>query len=174
MTCPTTTPCGPCAAVHSEDPAVYGAGAAPESTEAERLDRMMRAGPAALDSHELLGLLGVRLDACRFPALPAAALSAGSLAAFAPPPCVVRLLIARPRRRGPARRGPARSPGARAGHRRHRPRPRGRRLQRRPRRPRAAGAGRAARPRHDVRYAHGAARICRVGPRSSHLRELAP
>ena len=87
MTCPTTTPCGPCAAVHSEDPAVYGAGAAPESTEAERLDRMMRAGPAALDSHELLGLLGVRLDACRFPALPAAAaLSAGSLAAFALPP----------------------------------------------------------------------------------------
>ena len=70
MTGPTTTPFpGPCAAVHSEDPAVYGAGAAPESTEAERLDRMMRAGPAALASHELLGLLGVRLDA---PALEAA------------------------------------------------------------------------------------------------------
>ena len=64
MTDPTTTPCpGPYPAVRAEDPAVYGAGAAPESTEAERLDRMMRAGPAALASHELLGLLGVRVDA---------------------------------------------------------------------------------------------------------------
>ena len=64
MTDPTTTP-GPCAAVRSEDPAVYGAGAAPapESTEAERLDRLAHGGPAALSSHELLGLLGVRLDA---------------------------------------------------------------------------------------------------------------
>ena len=53
--------------MRSEDPAVYGV--APESTEAERLDRIARAGPAALASHELLGLLGVRLDA---PALEAA------------------------------------------------------------------------------------------------------
>lgn len=61
----------PCAAVRSEDPAVYGAGADPDPAvaEAERLDRMMRAGPAALASHELLALLGVRLDA---PALEAA------------------------------------------------------------------------------------------------------
>ena len=64
MTDPTTTPRPrPYAAVRAEDPAVYGAGAAPESAEAEHLDRMMRAGPAALASHELLGLLGVRLDA---------------------------------------------------------------------------------------------------------------
>ena len=64
MTVPTTTPLpGPCDAVRSEDRAVYRAGDAPESTEAERLDRIARAGPAALASHELLGLLGVRLDA---------------------------------------------------------------------------------------------------------------
>ena len=72
MTDPTTPPfhpCpGPCAAVRSEDPAVYGAGAAPESSEAERLDRLDRGGPDAL--------------------------SAGSLAAFLLPPGVVRLLIA--------------------------------------------------------------------------------
>ena len=64
MTLRTTTPLpGPCDAVRSEDPAVYRAGAAAQSTEAERLDRIARAGPAALASHELLGLLGVRLDA---------------------------------------------------------------------------------------------------------------
>ena len=67
MTDPTTTPCpGPCAAVRSEDSAGYSAETAPESTETERLDR---GGPAALASHELLGLLGVRIDA---PALAAA------------------------------------------------------------------------------------------------------
>ena len=67
LTTPSFRPVpGPCAAVHCEDPAVYGAGAAPASTEAERLDR---AGPAALASHELLALLGLRLDA---PALAAA------------------------------------------------------------------------------------------------------
>ena len=56
---------GPCAAVRFEDPAVYGAGAVsfPHSTEAERLDRIARAGPAALASHELLTLFGVRFDA---------------------------------------------------------------------------------------------------------------
>ena len=77
MTGLTTSPIrpfpGPCAAVRSEEPAVYGAGAGaipfPEATEAERLDRIARAGPAALASHELLALLGVRLDA---PALAAA------------------------------------------------------------------------------------------------------
>ena len=70
LTTPSFRPCaGPCAAVHCEDPAVYGAGAAPASTEAERLDRLDRAGPAALASHELLALLGLRLDA---PALAAA------------------------------------------------------------------------------------------------------
>ena len=67
LTTPSFRPfAGPCDALHSEDPAVYGAGAAPASTEAERLDR---AGPAALASHELLALLGLRLDA---PALAAA------------------------------------------------------------------------------------------------------
>ena len=61
MTVPTTVPLpDPCDAVRSEDRAVYRAGAAPESTEAERLDRIAR---VALGSHELLGLLGVRLDA---------------------------------------------------------------------------------------------------------------
>ena len=67
LTTPSFRPfAGPCAAVHSEDPAVYGAGAAPASTEADRLDR---AGPAALASHELLALLGLRINA---PALAAA------------------------------------------------------------------------------------------------------
>ena len=54
MSGPPTSPIrsfpGPCAAVRSEDPAVYG-------------DRIARASPAALASHELLALLGVRLDA---------------------------------------------------------------------------------------------------------------
>ena len=69
MTDLTMTPCpSPCAAVRSEDPAVYGAGAAPESSEAERLGRLARGGPAPL--------------------------SAGSLAAFIPPPGAARLLIA--------------------------------------------------------------------------------
>lgn len=46
MTDPTTTPCpGPCAAVRSKDPAVYGVAPAPDAAEAECLDRMMRAGP---------------------------------------------------------------------------------------------------------------------------------
>ncbi len=60
---------GPCAARHCEAPAVYDAGAGPEDTEAERLERMARGGPGALASHELLALLGVRIDA---PALAAA------------------------------------------------------------------------------------------------------
>ena len=47
---------------------MYGTGAAPESTEAERLARLARGGPAPLSA-------------------------AGSLAAFVPPPGVVRLLI---------------------------------------------------------------------------------
>ena len=72
MTDPTTMPlasafAGPPPAVRSEDPAVYdgaaGAVFSPDVAEAERLDRMARGGPAALSSHELLGLLGVRIDA---------------------------------------------------------------------------------------------------------------
>ena len=63
LTTPSFRPfAGPCAALHCEAPA-------PASTEAERLDRLDRAGPAALASHELLALLGLRLDA---PALAAA------------------------------------------------------------------------------------------------------
>ena len=60
---------GPCAALHCEAPAVYDAGASPGAAEAERLERMARGGPGALASHELLALLGVRIDA---PALAAA------------------------------------------------------------------------------------------------------
>ena len=70
MTDPTTLSLhpfpGPCAAVRSEDPAVYGApgaASAPKPADAELLERIARAGPAALATHELLGLLGVRLDA---------------------------------------------------------------------------------------------------------------
>ena len=72
MTDPTTMPlasafAGPPTAVRSEEPAVYdgaaGAVPSPDVAEAERFDRMARGGPAALSSHELLGLLGVRIDA---------------------------------------------------------------------------------------------------------------
>ena len=70
LTTPSLRPVtGPCAARHCEAPAVYDAGAGPEDTEAERLERMARGGPGALASHELLALLGVRIDA---PALAAA------------------------------------------------------------------------------------------------------
>ena len=70
LTTPSLRPVtGPCAARHCEAPAVYGAGAGPEAAEAERLERMARGGPGALASHELLALLGVRIDA---PALAAA------------------------------------------------------------------------------------------------------
>ena len=70
LTTPSLRPfTGPCAALHCEDPDVYGPGAGPESGEAERLERMARGGPGALASHELLALLGVRIDA---PALAAA------------------------------------------------------------------------------------------------------
>ena len=70
LTTPSPRPFpGPCAATHREDPAVYGPGAGPQDTEAERLERMARGGPGALASHELLALLGVRIDA---PALAAA------------------------------------------------------------------------------------------------------
>ena len=63
LTTPSFRPfAGPCAALHCEAPA-------PASTEADRLDRLDRAGPAALASHELLALLGLRIDA---PALAAA------------------------------------------------------------------------------------------------------
>ena len=68
LTTPSLRPfTGPCAALHCEDPAVYGPGAGPEDTEAERLERMARGGPGALASHELLALLGVRIDAPRSP-----------------------------------------------------------------------------------------------------------
>ena len=40
-----------------------GEAPAPESAEAERLARLARAGPAALASHELLALPGLRIDA---------------------------------------------------------------------------------------------------------------
>ena len=70
MTDPTTMPlasafAGPPPAVRSETPAVYDAAAVlpPQPVEAECLDRMARGGPAALSSPELLGLLGVRIDA---------------------------------------------------------------------------------------------------------------
>ena len=70
LTTPSLRPVtGPCAARHCEAPAVYDAGAGPEAAEAERLERMARGGPGALASHELLALLGVRIDA---PALAAA------------------------------------------------------------------------------------------------------
>ncbi len=70
LTTPSLRPFpGPCAARHCEAPAVYDAGAGPEAAEAERLERMARGGPGALASHELLALLGVRIDA---PALAAA------------------------------------------------------------------------------------------------------
>ncbi len=70
LTTPSLRPVtGPCAARHCEAPAVYDAGDGPEDTEAERLERMARGGPGALASHELLALLGVRIDA---PALAAA------------------------------------------------------------------------------------------------------
>ena len=70
LTTPSLRPVtGPRAALHCEAPAVYDAGAGPEDTEAERLERMARGGPGALASHELLALLGVRIDA---PALAAA------------------------------------------------------------------------------------------------------
>ena len=70
LTTPSLRPVtGPCAARHCEAPAVYGPGAGPEAAEAERLERMARGGPGALASHELLALLGVRIDA---PALAAA------------------------------------------------------------------------------------------------------
>ena len=71
MTCSPTMPpagsafAGPLPAVRSEPPAVYDGAAVlpPQSVEAECLERMARGGPAALSSHELLGLLGVRVDA---------------------------------------------------------------------------------------------------------------
>ncbi len=70
LTTPSLRPVtGPCAARHCEAPAVYDAGAGPEAAEAERLERMALGGPGALASHELLALLGVRIDA---PALAAA------------------------------------------------------------------------------------------------------
>ena len=70
LTTPSLRPVtGPCAARHCEAPAVYGPEAGPEDAEAERLERMARGGPGALASHELLALLGVRIDA---PALAAA------------------------------------------------------------------------------------------------------
>ena len=63
LTTPSPRPfTGPCAATHREDPG-------PQDAEAERLERMARGGPGALASHELLALLGVRIDA---PALAAA------------------------------------------------------------------------------------------------------
>ena len=68
LTTPSLRPfTGPCAALHCEDPAVYGPGAGPEDAEAERLERMARGGPGTLASHELLALLGVRIDAPRSP-----------------------------------------------------------------------------------------------------------
>ena len=61
LTTPAFRPfAGPCAAVHCEAPA-------PASTEAERLDRLDRAGPAALASHELLACSGCASTPRRLP-----------------------------------------------------------------------------------------------------------
>ena len=59
---PTDTPLAP--AVRSETAAPYAAcnGAPPPSAET-LLARIERAGPAALDDHELLGLVGIHIDA---------------------------------------------------------------------------------------------------------------
>ena len=51
------------AAVRSETAAPYAAPVAASPPPAPVLARIERAGPAALDDHELLGLVGVRLDA---------------------------------------------------------------------------------------------------------------
>ena len=126
LTTPSFRPfAGPCAAVHCEAPA-------PASTEAERLDRLDRAGPAALASHELLALLGLRLDA---PALAAAGGCAGSATTPATP-CASRRSARRPAP-GP---GPARSPRPLDGG-----APAPRRLHRRPRRHPALRRSAAAR-----------------------------
>ena len=82
----------------------------------------------------------------------AAALSAGSLGAFAPPPGVARLVIARDNDPDGAHRGRTPRPALRAGRRRrHRDRPRRQRFQRRPRRPGRAGAPRQARAARPLR-----------------------
>ena len=63
---PPVHPCpGPCAAVRFKDPAVYGAGAAPESTEAERLDRLDRGGPDALSAGSLAAFVRLLIAANR-------------------------------------------------------------------------------------------------------------
>ena len=117
------------------------------------------ADPATLLAGE--GIETVLSLVAAVPALPAAALSAGSLAAFAPPPSssppTATTWADAPRPRSKPGRSHRASPPPSSP-------PRRRRLQRRPRRLRAAGAGRAARPRHDVKYADGAARACRSGP----------
>ena len=56
---PTDTPLA--AAVRSETAAPYAATGAPSSE--TLLARIERAGPAALDDHELLGLVGINVDA---------------------------------------------------------------------------------------------------------------
>ncbi len=50
-------------AVRSEAPALYAAPGAASTPTEPLLARVGRAGPAALDDHELLGLLGVDIDA---------------------------------------------------------------------------------------------------------------
>ena len=84
LTMPSLRPVtDPCAARHCEAPAVYGPGAGPEAAEAERLERMARGGPGALASHELLALLGVRIDAPDEPLDPDALLAEVGLPARA-------------------------------------------------------------------------------------------
>ena len=60
---PTDAPLAP--AVRSESAAPYAAraGAPPQPSAETLIARIARAGPAALDDHELLGLVGVRLGA---------------------------------------------------------------------------------------------------------------
>ena len=53
----------PATAVRSEAAAPYAAAVAPSPPSEALLARIARAGPAALDDHELLGLLGVDVDA---------------------------------------------------------------------------------------------------------------
>ena len=90
---------------------------------------------------------------CAVPEITAAsALSSGSLGAFAPPPGVARLVIARDNdgegERAAMRLARATAPALRAGRRRRRRhRPRRQRLQRRPRHPRLARTSRAPRAR---------------------------
>ena len=111
MTDPTTMPlasafAGPLPAVRSEPPSVYdgAAGLPAQSVEAECLERMARGGPAALSSPELLGLLGVRVDALGLAA------GGGACAGSATTPAT-RCATPRSRARGSApRAGHPRSP----------------------------------------------------------------